>query len=241
MFSAPQATAANPNPPPVVTAVAQFATGIPAGPVDLQVTPAGEILFVTYQPGAVYRVVPLASVSVNMTATPFFGPLPLTIQFGTTVNATNGPVTYSWDLDGDGVFGDSVAAAPIWTYTVAAMLTVTVRVENAVGFMNVATFVVHPGNTPPSGSIDSPDFSFAWSSGVTVAFNGSGTDREDGTLAASMLSWALQIQTCSGCAFSTLASANATSSGSFTGALPRRLAPAVVMCLTLCARQRPPT
>ena len=51
-------------------------------------------------------------------------------------------------------------------------------------------------NQPPSPVIASPASSVTWSVGQNITFSGSATDPEDGTLAASRLTWELLIQHC---------------------------------------------
>ena len=55
-----------------------------------------------------------------LAASPTSGNAPLTVAFdatGSTHPVPGEPLTYSWDLNGDGVFGDSTAAQPSYTYT----------------------------------------------------------------------------------------------------------------------------
>jgi hypothetical protein len=145
MFGAPAATPDNPNPLPERARLAQFATALPAGPVDLKVFPSGDVVFVTYQPGGVYRITPKERVDVSMTASALFGPLPMTVQFSAAANGTAPPVTISWDLNGDGTYGDSTDASPSFTYTTAGAVQVSVRADDAAGFMNVARVTVWRG------------------------------------------------------------------------------------------------
>ena len=43
------------------------------------------------------------------------------------------PITYSWDLNGDGTYSDSTAANPSFTYTAAGTFQVTLRVTDSHG------------------------------------------------------------------------------------------------------------
>ena len=63
------------------------------------------------------------------------------------------------------------------------------------------TFTVAAGsNTPPVPTIGTPAAGTLWSVGDTVSFSGSAIDAQDGTLAASRLSWSLVLFHCpSGC------------------------------------------
>ncbi|MFD0854095.1 PQQ-dependent sugar dehydrogenase, partial [Actinomadura adrarensis] len=76
--------------------------------VDLQAGPGGDIFGVNIGAGSVVRYVyngannpPVASIKSDVTS----GPLPLTVTFDGTASSDadgNVPLTYAWDLDGDG-------------------------------------------------------------------------------------------------------------------------------------------
>src|SRR4029453_11511317 len=95
----------------------------PAGhPVDLKIGPGGDMFYVDMEGGSVHRITftpanqPPNAVA---TATPDSGPVPLTVSFdGTGSSDPEGrPLTYSWDLNGDGTFGDATGPTASSTYT----------------------------------------------------------------------------------------------------------------------------
>ena len=71
-------------------------------------------------------------------------------------------------------------------------------------------------NAPPVPVITAPTASTTWQVGTTISFAGGATDPEDGTLAASALSWALVMQHCpSNCHSHAIQSWPGVASGAF--------------------------
>jgi PKD repeat protein len=167
-------------------------------PVDLATDPAsGDLFYVNFDGGQIRRIQYLGGNNPPVavaTANPTSGTAPLTVQF--TGSASSDPdgdaLSYSWDLNGDGSYGDSTAANPSFTYTTAGTYRVTLRVTDARGASSTSapvTITVGPGNTAPTPVIDTPPSSLIWAVGDTINFSGHATDAEDGTLPASALSW----------------------------------------------------
>jgi PKD repeat protein len=80
------------------------------------------------------------------TANPTSGTIPLTVSFdGSQSRDPDGdPLTYSWDLNGDGTFGDSTIVAPTYTYTKPGRVTVRLRVTDNHGASATASVSVQP-------------------------------------------------------------------------------------------------
>ena len=55
---------------------------------------------------------------------------------------------------------------------------------------------ISAGNTPPTATIAAPSPGVAWKVGDMIAFQGTATDVQDGTLPASALSWSLVLEHC---------------------------------------------
>ncbi len=93
------------------------------------------------------------------------------------------------------VAGNPLAADHTWSFTVAA-----------------------GSNTAPTPTIDSPAVGTKWAVGDVISFAGSAADAQDGTLAASRLSWALILQHCAtaGCHSHPIQTFNGVAGGSFT-------------------------
>ena len=173
-----------------------------ASPIDLQAGPGGDLFYADHDGGTVRRirhsVGNQAPVAVVQAGPSTFGPLPLTVNFSAVGSSDpdGSTLTYSWDLDGDGTFGDSTLAQPSFTYTVAGNRIVRVRVDDGQGLNAVAAVLISPNNAAPTPAIGAPTASVAWSVGEVIGFSGSATDVEDGVLPASALTWSLIAHHC---------------------------------------------
>jgi glucose/arabinose dehydrogenase/PKD repeat protein len=193
-----------------------------ANPVDVQVSPAGELYYADFDGGTIRRIryqsanqPPVAVATANPTS----GPTPLTVSFnGSGSSDPDGDaITYAWDLDGDGAYDDSTAANPTYTYTQTGSYTARLRVTDAVGAASISDpIVITAGNTPPTATIASPPASFTWKVGDVVSFSGSASDAQDGSLPPSSLSWSVILHHCpSTCHTHPLQSFPGTASASF--------------------------
>jgi PKD repeat protein len=195
-------------------------------PVDLEADPvSGDLVYANFDGGEIRRIQfngannPPNAVA---TANPTSGPAPLTVQF--TGSGSSDPdgdaLSYSWDLNGDGTYGDSTAANPSFTYTSAGTYSVTLRVTDARGASSTSapvTITVGGGNTPPTPVIDAPSASLTWAVGDTINFSGHATDAQDGTIPASGLSWTIILHHCTtGCHTHIVQQVSGVASGSFT-------------------------
>ncbi|MGW7686618.1 PQQ-dependent sugar dehydrogenase [Kribbella sp. NPDC054772] len=195
-----------------------FASGY--GATRLQTGPGGDLFTVDYDNGRILRYVyngtnnpPTAVIH----ASPPSGPTPLTVTFdGTASNDADGdPLTYAWDLDGDGVYDDSTAPTVQHTYTTTATVTARLRVSDGKTSSTTST-QIDVANTAPTAFITSPGPATTWKVGDKISFSGSATDPEQGTLPASALTWSLIMHHCpSDCHTHTITSITGASS-SFT-------------------------
>jgi glucose/arabinose dehydrogenase len=170
------------------------------GPVDIQQGPDGALYYADIVDGTIQRIAYPAgnhSPTARATATPDHGPTPLTVQFSgtTSTDPDNDALTYSWDLNGDGTFGDSTSATPSFTYTTAGNYTVRLRVSDPGGNTDTTTVPIQAGN-PPTPVIDSPADTFTWAVGDTIAYSGHATDGAGNPVPASGLTWQLNIRHC---------------------------------------------
>src|SRR5262249_6338965 len=127
----PAGTGGLPNP----AAVSAFV--MPAAhPVDLEIGPGGDLYYVDIVGGAIHRIQyfagnqpPLAVASADPTG----GAAPLTVQFDGSGSSDPDPgdtLTYSWDLDGDGTFGDATSVNPSFTYSTPGTYDAVLRVTD---------------------------------------------------------------------------------------------------------------
>ncbi|NRQ31395.1 PKD domain-containing protein [Nonomuraea sp. NN258] len=181
---------------PDQTTTATFDSGIPV--VELETGPGGDLFAVDFS-GKIIRYIydntpPVAVINASATS----GSAPLAVSFsGTSSSDADGdPLTYAWDLDGDGELDDSTAATPSRTYTQPGSYVVRLRVSDGRGGQGDATVTINVNNTPPSATIDSPTTALTWAVGQNVTFSGTGTDAQDGTIPGSRMSWALIMHHC---------------------------------------------
>jgi glucose/arabinose dehydrogenase/PKD repeat protein len=195
-----------------------FASGY--GATRLQTGPGGDLFAVDYDNGRILRYVyndtnnpPTALID----AKPSSGPTPLTVSFDGTASddADGDPLTYAWDLDGDGAYDDSTAATVRRTYSTAGTVTVRLRVSDGNTSSTTST-QINVANTAPTAFITAPGPATTWKVGDTINVAGSATDPEQGTLPASALTWTLIMHHCpSNCHTHTITSA-VGATGSFT-------------------------
>jgi PKD repeat protein len=192
--------------------------------VDLKIGPGGDLFYVDMEDGTVHRITFTAAnqpPTAAFTANPTNGPVPLTVNFdGTGSTDPEGrPLTYSWDLNGDGTFGDATAATTSYTYTASGVYHPALRVTDDQGASDTTSTTVTAGNTAPTAIIDSPASTLTWKVGDTIPFTGHATDAQDGALPASALNWSLIMHHCytpSDCHTHLIQTFNGVSSGSIT-------------------------
>jgi glucose/arabinose dehydrogenase len=170
-------------------------------PVDLKIGPGGDLFYVDMENGTIHRITYTAanqSPTARISASPTSGDVPLTVSFdGTGSTDPEGrPLSYSWDLNGDGTFGDSTAATATYTYTAAGVYPATLRVGDDQGATDTASVTVTVGNTAPTAVIDLPSSGLTWKVGDAISFAGHATDAQDGTLPDSALKWSFIMHHC---------------------------------------------
>ncbi len=191
-----------PDPARLRSFVGVDSTGGAAGhPVDLKIGPGGDLFYVDMESGLVHRITFTAAnqpPTAAFTATPASGPVPLTVNFNGTSSSDpeGGALTYSWDLNGDGTFGDASGATATYTYNSAGVYHPSLRVTDNQGATDTTSVTVTAGNTAPTAVIDTPSSSLTWKVGDQIAFSGHATDPQDGPLPTSALSWKLFLHHC---------------------------------------------
>ena len=172
-----------------------------ANPVDIQVGPDGALYYADFDGGTIRRIAysanqpPIASA----TGSPTNGPAPLTVNFNGSGSSDpeGGPLTYGWDLDGDGAFDDSTAVQPTYTYTQPGTYSARLRVtDDQNQSATSAPITISANNSPPTATIDAPAAGTTWKVGDLILFDGSATDPQQGTLPDSALSWDLVLYHC---------------------------------------------
>jgi PKD repeat protein len=128
---------------------------------------------------------------VSASANPTSGPVPLTVNFSSAGSSDpeNQPLSYAW------TFGDSTTstqANPTHTYSQAGQYSARLSVSDGVNTSVGPPIDVRVGNTP-TAQILSPTDGLTFQAGDVITFSGSASDTEDGTLAASRFSWAIDF------------------------------------------------
>jgi glucose/arabinose dehydrogenase len=193
-----------------------------ANPVDLQIGPDGNLYYVDIGGGTIRRVEYTAGVNqppvAVARANPTSGEVGMTVAFdGSGSSDPNAdPLSYAWDLDGDGAFDDSSAVKPSWTYNTAGSYRVSLRVSDGRG--GTATDAVTIGVGRPQVTIQTPAPTLRWSVNDTVSFSGSATDNQGVAVPASNLTWRLALKhgACPDCHEHFLQTYSGVASGSFT-------------------------
>ena len=152
--------------------------------VDMKIGPDGAVYFVTFYPGAVYRIAyerenrqPVA-LSQASTAS---GTPPLSVHF--TSNGSYDPdgddITYQWDF-GDGT--TSTEQHPQKTFEKAGSYTVQLAVSDKVSTVNSVPITVTAGQAP-NVRIVQPEDGATYRDGDTISYQITATDSSSNTIA----------------------------------------------------------
>ncbi|MEU6719458.1 LamG-like jellyroll fold domain-containing protein [Nonomuraea sp. NPDC046802] len=182
---------------PDPAAIRTFDSGMPT--VELEIGPGGDLFSVDYDHGTIVRYIydntpPTAVINAGVTS----GPAPLAVSFSgaASTDADGDPLTYAWDLDGDGELDDSTSATPSFTYARPGSYVVRLRVNDGRGGQGDASVTVNVDNTAPTAAINTPTSATTWAVGQTVGFSGTGADAQDGTIPGSRMRWTLILHHC---------------------------------------------
>jgi PKD repeat protein len=152
----PQGTNGLPDP----TNVQKFETAA-GNPVDLEIGPNGDLFYADLNGGSIHEIKYLGGnnpPTAVATATPTSGAAPLTVNFdgsGSSDPDAGDTISYSWDLNGDGTFGDSTAQKPSFTYTNAGTFNAVLKVTDNHGTSTTSapvTIVATTGGTSTFGT-----------------------------------------------------------------------------------------
>jgi glucose/arabinose dehydrogenase len=141
----------------------------------------GSIHEISYRPGA-----PTARLSADKT----YGlDLPLQVSFDASKSSdpTNEPLTYAWDLDGNGTFETDGGSTQTVEFTEKELEekeehgeelhnVVAVRVTDGQGLSSVARLSIYPGDAPPQPTIEEPLSTLKWGVGDEIHLHGSAKD-----------------------------------------------------------------
>lgn len=190
--------------------VLDFASNIPAYVLDMELASDGSVYYLSYGdspnqiPNGLYRI------TYNNTNSPTITQHPSnrTVAEGETAQFTcaasgAGTLSYQWQRrnSGAGSFGN-ISGATSNSYTTPATVAATDNqaqfrcvVTNTFGnaTSNAATLTVQE-NQRPTAVITAPTLGTLFSGGQEIAFSGTGTDPEDGTIPASRFTWQVELR-----------------------------------------------
>jgi glucose/arabinose dehydrogenase len=184
----------DPNAAPAVRS--SFATGISGSPVIMEVGNDGNLYYLSRAAGALIRII------YNNSSAPFITrhPANTTANEGTSISFSvssigSTPLTYQWQKNNQDIVGATDQIFSIANVQPLDAATYRVIVSNGSGnaTSNNATLTVTPINDAPTATITSPAEGTKYVAGTTISFSGTGTDIEDGPLAANRFSWQINF------------------------------------------------
>lgn len=182
--------------------IANFATPGPSDtftPVDLTFGPDGALYVPNFFDNSIVRIRSFADGQppvAGLEADNLFGPNPLQVKFdaSASVDPDSGKLDYSWDLDGDGSFGDAPNQDQVQDeYTEDQNVTVSVRVTDDKGNVDESHLTVYPGDAGPPEPKDVKVEKPEWAVGDPISFSATATDPDGET---PRLDWDLTIKHC---------------------------------------------
>ncbi|WP_214110636.1 PQQ-dependent sugar dehydrogenase [Acrocarpospora catenulata] len=161
-------------------------------PMDIEFGPDGSLYVLEYGDGffranpdaGLYRIdytpgnkTPQAKITVDRASS---SSAPLTVKFDGSGSVDEpGPLTYDWDLDGDGEF-DATGATITHTYPEVGLYTARLRVTDAGGLSGVTSIEISVGNTAPEVTIQKPANGGFFDWGNALPYQIGVVDAEDG-------------------------------------------------------------
>jgi glucose/arabinose dehydrogenase len=178
--------------------------------IDLEVGPEGSLFYTSlfnenlpgeeFGLGAVHRVSYLpAAPTARLKADAVAGPSPLTahLDAGESTSASGEPLSFEWDLDGNGSFETKGGSKQTAVLSGNGNVEVAVRVTDPSTLgSDVAKLTLSPGDLPPVPMIEGPSEGLEWHVGQAIHFEGSAADAQDGDLPAEQLSWKTFLYHC---------------------------------------------
>ncbi len=131
-------------------------------------------------------------------ATPTNGSAPLSVRFSSagSSDAEGDSLSYAWDF-GDGS-PTTAEPEPLHTYSENGTYTARLTVTDARGGSSSAVVAISVGNHAPTATIHAPLPSLLFKVGDGIAFSGSATDPEDGSIPDTRLAWTVILHHCPG-------------------------------------------
>ena len=176
-----------------ITSVVAFATDVNNAVYIIQ-GPDGDLYWISISAGTIYRIrytgtanrAPVAKAS----ASPTSGLSPLTVNFSSagSTDPDGDTLSYLWNF-GDGQSSTSPNTVHQYSASGVQNFVATLTVKDPEAASSQASVTITVGNNAPTATISKPTNGTVVAPGSTVQFSGSGSDKEDGPLPGSALSW----------------------------------------------------
>jgi len=181
------------GPTGALSGIETFGTGVDS-PVDMAQAADGNLYYVSFQRGAVYRIRYVGGENrpptLRVTPSPAAGLAPLEVSFRMdgSFDPDGDPLAFFVDF-GDGSSQFTTDYSVTHVFTEPRLHSVRVIAFDGRGGDALRVLGLDAGNYPPIPQIDSPVSLSLYAAGDEISFAGSGEDPEEGPLPASKLSW----------------------------------------------------
>lgn len=169
-----------------------FATNIAGNPVSIITSSDGNLYFLSRSNSALYKITYTGTQQPVITNQPQNISVALgnTATFSVTATGST-PLSYQWRKNAVTISGATSSSYSISSVSSGSAGIYSVVVSNTAGSAtsNDATLTVTQANQKPSASITTPVAGDVYRAGTIINFSGTGTDPEDGILAASSFKW----------------------------------------------------
>ena len=172
-----------------------FASNVGGSSVSLTTGPDGNLYYLSRGASALYKITSSSSSAPTISAHPasVTKSVDESVTFSVTASGTN-PLQYQWLKNDAPILNANQSAYTIQSVQLTDAGNYKVIVTNTAGQVtsNSATLTVL-ANTKPVANIITPGENSTYVAGTTISFSGSGTDAEDGALAADAMSWQINF------------------------------------------------
>lgn len=172
-----------------------FASNVGGSSVSLTTGPDGNLYYLSRGASALYRITSSSSSAPTITNHPasVTKSVDESVTFSVTASGTN-PLQYQWLKNDASILNANQSAYTIQSVQLTDAGNYKVVVTNTAGQVtsNSATLTVLQ-NTKPVATIITPIENTTYAAGTSISFSGSGTDAEDGALAADAMSWQINF------------------------------------------------
>lgn len=172
-----------------------FASNVGGSSVSLTTGRDGNLYYLSRGASALYRITSSSSSAPTISAHPASATKSVdeSVTFSVTASGTN-PLQYQWLKNDAPIQNANQSTYTIQNIQPADAGNYKVVITNTAGQVasNSATLTVL-ANTKPVANIITPGENSTYVAGTTISFSGSGTDAEDGSLAANAMSWQINF------------------------------------------------